>query len=629
MLKSQFNRIFSNKSGFTSNYCDVKGSIDNLLKYGYNNLSLRNRILILNVLVLIMSLSVLGYISSSIAGEAIIEKAKKSSKRELQLIDSNLYTVIRGIEDYSKLIASDEKLQELVKGLYQEVHENNGNINKVKVRPEMSRILSNIVSPNTMIIASAVYVDKQLAFSDINIDDYSSPQIISEEFLDAAYEYQKPLWSDLLLLSFSDGTKENVFAVAKLIIEKNYGYKPGIVVLYVNEKDISRIYKESSSNIYDRYYITNSQDMVISSQDKGDLNKKIKDVLAIDSSKFDELTRDGRIITEYDGQMVLISIQNFDKLDWKIISVNYLDEINREVSHIQKLMLIVGIICLVIAFGLSYLTSYTVTKPIQKLTKIMKLIMEGNMNIRAEVEDYSEIGVLTRGFNNLMDRIQDLLNDIVAEQKAKQKFEFKLIQSQIKPHFLYNSLETIISLDKLKRHEEAIQVTKSLANFYRLSLSKGNDIIRISEEIRLINDYLYIQRQRYSNYMDFRLDVDEEILDYFIPKLTLQPLVENAIYHGLKYRNNKGKIEINGYMKDDKITLTVFDDGIGISNEKIQTILNFGPSDKKREDFGLPSVDRRIKLLYGNEYGLKIESEVGSYTKVFVTIPVIKGEGMI
>jgi len=576
-----------------------------------------------------MSLSVLGYISSSIAGEAIIERAIKSSKRELQLIDSNLYTVIRSIEDYSKLIASDEKLQELVKELYQEVHENNGNINKVKVRPEMSRILSNIVSPNTMIIASAVYVDMQLAYSDINIDDYSSQQIITEDFLDAAYEYQKPLWSDLLLLSFSDGTKENVFAVAKLIIEKNYGYKPGIVVLYVNEEDISRIYKESSSNINDRYYITNSQDVVISSQEKNDLNKKIKDVLAIDSSEFDELTQNGRVITEYDGQMVLLSIQSFDKLDWKIISVNYLDEINKEIGQIQKLMLIVGIICLLIAFGLSYLTSYTVTKPIQKLTKIMKLIMEGNMNVRAEVEDSSEIGVLTKGFNNLMDRIQDLLNDIVAEQKAKQKFEFKLIQSQIKPHFLYNSLETIISLDKLKRHEEAIQVTKSLANFYRLSLSKGNDIIRISEEIRLIKDYLYIQRQRYSNYMDFILDVDEEILEYFIPKLTLQPLVENAIYHGLKYRNNKGKIEINGYMKDDKIMLTVFDDGIGISKEKIQTILNSQSSDKKREDFGLPSVDRRIKLLYGNEYGLHIESEVGSYTKVFITIPVIKGEGMI
>jgi two-component system, sensor histidine kinase YesM len=219
------------------------------------------------------------------------------------------------------------------------------------------------------------------------------------------------------------------------------------------------------------------------------------------------------------------------------------------------------------------------------------------------------------------------MKGIIAEQKAKQEFEFKLIQSQIKPHFLYNSLETILSLNKLERHEDAMQVTKSLASFYRLSLSKGNDIIKIYEEIQIIKDYLYIQKQRYSNYMDFSLDIDEEILDCYVPKLTLQPLVENSIYHGLKYKNNKGKLEIKGHLEGDKVVLIVCDDGVGISEEKINTLLNNQSQIERKEDFGLGSVDRRIKLLYGNEFGLEIQSEFGSYTRVLVRIPVLRMKG--
>jgi two-component system sensor histidine kinase YesM len=129
---------------------------------------------------------------------------------------------------------------------------------------------------------------------------------------------------------------------------------------------------------------------------------------------------------------------------------------------------------------------------------------------------------------------------------------------------------------------------------------------------------------RYSNYMDFFVDVDERILDFYIPKLTLQPLVENSIYHGLKCKNNKGRIEIKGYMEEDKIVLVIYDDGVGILEEKISILLSSqAPSDRK-EDFGLGSVDRRIKLLYGNEFGLEIQSEVGCYTRVLVTLPLFK-----
>jgi two-component system, sensor histidine kinase YesM len=599
----------------------------------YNNLTLKNKILILNALVIISSLIILAYFANSISSEAIIGKAEKSSIRELELIDSNLNTLIRSIEDYSKVIATNDRLQEYLMELFN----SNGKVsedtqvdestNIIKIKPVMTDILRNIIYPNTPIFVSAIFINNNAVYVDKTIDNHSFQNVIKENFLNTAFKLQKPIWSDLLKLTLNDGKKENVFAVAKLVIDINSGNKTGIVVLFINEKDISKNYTENSSKVNNRYYVLNANDIIISSEDKNNLNKNIQDIISLEQVKYDELKRTGRIIVNQNNKKFLLSMQSFDKLGWNIISTISLDEITEEKFNIQKVIIIVGILCLIFAVIFSYLISYTVTKPVQKLTSTMKLIMVGNMNVRAEIEDSSEIGILTQGFNNLMDKIQDLLKDIVAEQKAKQEFEFKLIQSQIKPHFLYNSLETILSLNKLERNEDAMQVTKSLANFYRLSLSKGNDMIKISEEVQIIKDYLYIQKQRYSNYMDFSLDIDEEILDFYIPKLTLQPLVENSIYHGLKYKNNKGKLEIKGYMDNEKIVLVVFDDGVGIYEEKINLLLSDQPQIERKEDFGLGSVDRRIKLLYGNEFGLKIQSEVGSYTRVFVNIPVLRMKG--
>lgn len=599
----------------------------------YNKFTLKNKILILNALVIISSLTILAFFASSISSNAIIGKAEISSNRELELIDSNLNTLINSIEGYSKVIASNYKLQENLMKLYDitgkisEGAQVNESANVIKMRPVMTEILSNIISPNTPIFVSAIFINNNPVHIDKTIDNNSFPSLIKEDFLNSAFKLQKPIWSDLLKLTLNDGKQEDVFAVAKLVIDINSGSKTGIVVLFIKEKDISENYTENSSKTNNKYYVLNSGDKIISSADKSNLNKNMQEVIDLKQVKYEELQKTGRIIVNQNNKKVLVSMQVFEKLNWKIISTVSLDEITKEKANIQKVIIIVGILCLIFAVIFSYLISYTVTKPVHKLTGIMKLIMGGNMSVRAEIEDSSEIGILTQGFNNLMDKVQELLKDVLSEQKAKQEFEFKLIQSQIKPHFLYNSLETILSLNKLERNEDAMQVTKSLASFYRLSLSKGNDIIKISEEIQIIKDYLYIQKQRYSNYMDFSLDIDEKILDFYVPKLTLQPLVENSIYHGLKYKNNKGRLEIKGYMEEQRIVLVVFDDGVGIPEEKINMLLNDQSQIDKKEDFGLGSVDRRLKLLYGNEFGLEIMSEFGSYTRVSVNIPVLRMKG--
>jgi two-component system sensor histidine kinase YesM len=168
-----------------------------------------------------------------------------------------------------------------------------------------------------------------------------------------------------------------------------------------------------------------------------------------------------------------------------------------------------------------------------------------------------------------------------------------------------------------------MMTAKSLAGFYRISLSKGNDIITIKDEIRLIENYLSIQKLRYVEYLDYLIEIDEDIYSYQIPKLTLQPLVENSIYHGLKQKDDRGMLRIKGYREDETVKIEVIDDGAGMDEELITRILSKTSNFKKNSDFGLYSVNSRLKLLYGDKYGIKIESKVNVYTKVTVILPVV------
>jgi two-component system, sensor histidine kinase YesM len=592
------------------------------LKKIFEDMSLKNKTFLFNTLTIVLSLFTLGFFATSIFSSAIIEKAEKSSAMELELIDRNLDTMASSFEDYIRVIASDYRLQEQLLQYEQNPGQVNASLKALQIRTALSEIMSNITSPNTQVTAASVLSANRhfIYYSTININKLG--EIFGDNFLDKVVQKQTPVWTDLFHLEYTDRLNiDNTVAVAKLVIDKNSGTKTGVVVLFINEKNISRVFPIQKSNAHDKYYIIDANGMVISSQNKGDLYQGLDSVLGIRQEYFKQLMQQGKTIAKQNNKDLLYSIQIFDKLGWKVVSVVSLEEITAENSKIQSIIFIVGILCLLFAFIASYIISHTVTKPIHKLSRIMKGIIDGDMSIRVETEIRGELGILAKGFNKLMDRIESLLQEILSEQKTRREFEFKLIQSQIKPHFLYNSLETIISLNKLGRYEDAISTAKSLASFYRSSLSKGNDMIKISEEVDLTANYLAIQKMRYSNYMEYSIQMENDVVDLEIPKLSLQPLVENSIYHGLKPKEGKGKLEIKGYLSDGVINIEVYDNGVGIPEDKIHTLLDESLTTGKSDDFGLASVNNRIKLHYGNQYGICIQSEIGVFTKVTLTIP--------
>ncbi len=590
---------------------------------GSRGISLRSRIFIFYAGILLASLSVFTVLTIRISNQAILDKAIKNAERELSLIDKSLLSLTNNSENYIRILSTDNRLQSQLEHIRNKELDF---VDSVEVERTLSTVISsNVVQPITNIAAASIISAEREFFEIGFVDNSSIRPVFNDELLDRIVEKRTPTWTGLLTIKYNSAGFDDVFALAKPIIGFDTGHNLGTAIIYLKEKDVASIYLDNMTNQEDRFFIVDGQMNIISTQDKEELYKRFDEGLYLGDYKLEEVCNKS-IIRNIRDKQSLVTVQDFTKLNWKIVSIIPLDEITNENKGITKLIVILGTICLVCAFVASFLISYTISKPILRLVSIMKEIKSGDLKLRADLDAQGEIGMLAEGFNSLMDRVNELLEQIYDEQKEKQEYEFKLIQSQIKPHFLYNTVETIISFIKLGLKDNAMLTAKYLAGFYRISLSKGNDIISIKDEMNLIENYLSIQKLRYVEYLDFHLDFKDEILKYRIPKLTLQPLVENSIYHGLKQKEGKGILTIKGYFEQGLIKIEVCDNGVGMNEEQIVRILHGASNDQKSTDFGIHSVDARLKLLYGAEYGLSIESRISEYTKVTVRLPAVMGE---
>ena len=282
---------------------------------------------------------------------------------------------------------------------------------------------------------------------------------------------------------------------------------------------------------------------------------------------------------------------------------------------------VILLILLVLILGLTRMITQSVTKPIRELCRATKQVAKGNFS-HTEIESGDEIQVLTNSFNDMTGEIQYLIENIKKEQKNLRDTELKLLQAQINPHFLYNTLDAIVWMAEGGMNKEVVFMVTALSEFFRTTLSEGNDYITIREEESHIRSYLSIQEVRYADILEYEISIDAGIYPYYILKLTLQPLVENALYHGIKNKRGKGKITVRGYERDDRIYLEVEDNGIGMTEEELELLRKKVKGEAERErGFGLGNVDERIRLNYGPEFGISFQSKKGEGTLATVCIP--------
>jgi len=289
------------------------------------------------------------------------------------------------------------------------------------------------------------------------------------------------------------------------------------------------------------------------------------------------------------------------------------------------------ITCSVIAFLcvvtliviISYYIPQSITKPIIQLSEITNQVAKGDLAVRSDIKTGAEVGVLNDSLNTMIDKLCELVEQVKKEQISLRKAEFELLQSQINPHFLYNTLDAIVWLAESGEQQRVVDMVENLSDFFRTSLNQGKDIVTVKEELEHVRSYLEIQKVRYQDILQFEIDVPEELKCYLIPKITIQPLVENALYHGIKNKRGLGTIRVKGVLKKDCFVLTVEDNGIGMTEERLKQVRegleNKVPNEK--DIYGLYNVNERIRLNFGEKYNIELESVYTEGTCVYVTLP--------
>lgn len=297
--------------------------------------------------------------------------------------------------------------------------------------------------------------------------------------------------------------------------------------------------------------------------------------------------------------------------------------LNEQVTNVILTMILALSAIIIASVLVNILVTDSITKPIRIMCDKTALVAKGDFTARTSFDNHDELSILSESFNDMAGKLEQQVNSIRQEQENLRNMESKLLQAQINPHFLYNTLDTIIWLIEGKKNAEAIDIVVSLSEFFRIAVSKGRDFISIREEEIHIKSYLQIQQSRYKDILDYEINIPSQLYGYQILKLTLQPLVENSIYHGIKMLRARGKITVTGEINGGEICFRVTDNGVGMDEEELHALREEieMPGSEQSTGFGLANVNKRIKLNYGIQYGLDILSKKGEGTTIIITIP--------
>jgi two-component system sensor histidine kinase YesM len=326
----------------------------------------------------------------------------------------------------------------------------------------------------------------------------------------------------------------------------------------------------------------------------------------------------------HQGNVIVIS--SLKDCPWKIVGISFLDELQARRQEAVDFILLLLAFGVAVFSAVSVLVSRRISGPIMRLTKTMENVDRGSLDVACpEGKGFLELDVLAHTFNNMIVRIKDLMEQVKREEHELRKTELKALQAQINPHFLYNTLDSILWMCEKNDGPGAVKMVSALASLFRISISRGKEIITLREELIHAESYLLIQSMRYRDQFDYTIDADEDILDCMCLKIIIQPMLENAIYHGINRMVTKGSIIVRVRGMGDKIHIQVSDNGLGIPKDVLDNILNTETANAY--GIGVKNVNDRIRIYFGAEYELKIESELDHGTTVNIWLPKLREEG--
>lgn len=420
---------------------------------------------------------------------------------------------------------------------------------------------------------------------------------------------------------------DDIISVAKVVRRQLTKEVKGIILVEIDRNAIKDICSNIKLGDTGKFIVVDPDGNfiyhpgVIEQQNEGTIEKEILQNINGQEA--------GYFIKKINGEKYFAVYNTLQMPGWKIIGIVKLNEIMYSAYKINKWTIIIEVGLILAVILLFLLITNNMTIPIRELRNKMEMVESGDLNVEAKHKTNDEISDLSKGFNLMIIKIRELMEKDRIQQENLKKSEFKVLQAQINPHFLYNTLDAIVWTAEANNKEEVVNITKYLSNFFRVALSSGKEWILVKDETLHVDSYLSIQKVRYRDILEYTIEVDPEIMNLRILKLTLQPIVENALYHGLKNKRGGGSIKIIGRKLDDEtLIFEVLDNGIGMLPHKLEALIREINKDEididMKTGFGLKNINQRTKLYYGNKYGITIKSEHLNGTTVNVIIPIIR-----
>ena len=444
-------------------------------------------------------------------------------------------------------------------------------------------------------------------------------------FQDAAGELENFHFSTPHVQNLFDDPSYRYYWVVSLSrtveLTRNGNSMLGVLLVDMNYSSIEQLLEKANTDTSGEYvYLMAPDGEIIYHPKQNPIHMGLYEENNTEAAGYEDTT----VKENFHGEKRLVTVKTISYTGWKLISVVPMKSFSMGMTGMRNLVVLLVALTVLAAVMLNQMVSARISKPLRRLNDSVKEWEAGNMNPDIYIGGSMEVEHLGKTLRSTVAQIRQLMDDIVVEQEEKRKSELDALQSQINPHFLYNTLDSIVWMITGERYDDAVFMITQLASLFRISLSKGKTVIKIEDEVKHARNYMNIQKIRYKNSFEVDFQIEEDILDGCIVKLVLQPLLENAIYYGMEFMDGEGEIHVRGYRKDKDVYLEVEDNGLGMPEEEAAELLNGKERPHKHgSGVGLVNVHSRLKLRFGEAYGLVIHSCPDEGMMVQIHIPYI------
>jgi two-component system sensor histidine kinase YesM len=600
------------------------------------NMSLRPRLIITYLASILVPLLIFGCVLYFVSMIEIETEMRKVSLQSVKQVNTTLNEYINQIDTLSLMPYTDKDIEEYMlntsgQNAYQAIIRPNAGgpvfQSGTEAKPDaekMQAFLQNLMGVKQDIdFMSMISLDGGI----VTKSKFGIVKIQYDFFHDDLYEKLRQSTGEKVMIpihkaDYLFAPSKNVFSLGRRIFNFSRGVYTGFMLIDCDTKVFERICREVNIGKSGYVFIADSSGNVLyRSGGSGGIDiRKVMDRIGEQKSV--------NAIEDFGAHKTILVSDTSDYTGWTAIGILPYEEVLQRVAGIKTIFFTLSVLFILLVFAISVLISRSVTRPMRNLQNAMRAFEKGNTDIRVSIRSYNEIGELSHSFNQLMQKINTLLASIKSIEIKKREAELESLKSQINPHFLYNTLESIRMMAVIDENRDIASATEALANLFRYSVRQRKDIVEVRYEIQHAKNYILLQKIRYGDKFDVIYDIDEDILDCKTLKFTLQPIVENAIYHGLEKKKGKGLLIVRAKRVENDLEFEVRDNGAGMQLLQLSRLREHisSCSDDGTQSIGLKNVNERIVLYFGGNYGLTIDSMPGEGTVVKLAIPAFNDE---